>query len=216
MAFENSAEGRGKLPTAIRHLMERNDVILSTTASPRSPAPRPRTSAPTTSRGSQQFRKAYESKINVVLAEDMPWEHSADGLIKHLVHEKLNTREMCVEAYMQFLKPGEKSGIHRHMWEELIFVVEGSGYDLHWDLKWDCLEAFQWEWAPEPKAYSWKRGDYIYIPPFTNHQHVAGDHEDCRLIVMSNRIVKEMGFNWFDQVENASGYDAAMKNGGGR
>ena len=46
------------------------------------------------------------------------------------------------------------------MWEELIFVVEGSGYDLHWDLKWDCLEAFKWEWAPEPKAYSWKRGDF--------------------------------------------------------
>ena len=98
-------------------------------------------------RQSLEFRKQYESRTNVVLAEDMPWEHSADGLIKHLVHEKLNTREMCVEAYMQFLKPGEKSGIHRHMWEELIFVVEGSGYDLHWDLKWDCLEAFQWEWA---------------------------------------------------------------------
>ncbi len=165
---------------------------------------------------SQEFRKAYESKTNVVLAEDMPWEHSADGLIKHLVHEKLNTREMCVEAYMQFLKPGEKSGIHRHMWEELIFVVEGSGYDLHWDLKWDCLEAFQWEWAPEPKAYSWKRGDYIYIPPFTNHQHVAGDHEDCRLIVMSNRIVKEMGFDWFDQVANAPGFDALKANGSGQ
>ena len=70
--------------------------------------------------------------------------------------------------------------------------------------------------AAEPKAYSWKRGDYIYIPPFTNHQHVAGDHEDCRLIVMSNRITKEMGFDWFDQVEAAAGYDAAMKNGGER
>ena len=101
------------------------------------------------------------------------------------------------------------------MWEEIIFVAEGSGYDLHWDLKWDCLEAFQWEWAAEPKAYSWKRGDYIYIPPFTNHQHVAGDHEECRLIVMSNRITKEMGFDWFDQVANAPGFDAAMKNGGG-
>jgi quercetin dioxygenase-like cupin family protein len=163
---------------------------------------------------SQEFRKAYESKSNVVLAEDMPWEHCADGLIKHLVHEKLNTREMCVEAYMQFLKPGEKSGVHRHMWEEIIFVVEGSGYDLHWDLKWDCLEAFQWEWAAEPKAYSWKRGDYIYIPPFTNHQHVAGDHEDCRLIVMSNRIVKEMGFDWFDQVANAPSFDALKPDSG--
>jgi quercetin dioxygenase-like cupin family protein len=161
---------------------------------------------------SQEFRKEYEGKLNVVLAEDMPWEHSADGLIKHLVHHKLNTREMCVEAYMQFLKAGEKSGIHRHMWEELVFVVEGSGHDLHWDLKWDCLDAFQWEWQPEPKKFSWKRGDYIYIPPFTNHQHVA-DGEECRLIVMSNRITKAMGFDWFDQVENAAAFEAMVQNG---
>jgi quercetin dioxygenase-like cupin family protein len=155
---------------------------------------------------SAEFRKAYEARLNVVTAEEMPWERSADGLIKHLVHHKMNTRECCVEAYMQFLKPGEKSGIHRHMWEEIIFVAEGSGYDLHWDLKWDCLEAFQWEWAAEPRAFAWKRGDYIYIPPFTNHQHIAGDKDECRLIVISNRITKEMGFDWFDQVERAPEY----------
>ena len=55
---------------------------------------------------------------------------------------------------MQFLKPGETSGKHRHMWEELIFVAEGSGHDLHWDLKFDCLDQFEWDWAAEPKAYS--------------------------------------------------------------
>ena len=166
-------------------------------------------------KASADFRQAYESKLNVVKAEDMPWEKCPDGLIKHLVHNKLNTREMCVEAYMQFLKGGEKSGRHRHMWEEIIFVAEGSGYDLHWDLKFDCLEAFEWEWAPEPKAYGWKQGDFIYIPPFTEHQHVAADNAECRLIVMSNRITKEMGFDWFDQVENAPGFETMM-NGGGR
>ena len=153
---------------------------------------------------SQDFRKQYESRTNVVLAEDMPWENCADGLIKHLVHEKLNTREMCVEAYMQFLKPGEKSGIHRHMWEELIFVVEGAGYDLHWDMKFDCLDAFKWEWLEVPKKFEWKQGDYIYVPPFTNHQHFAT--AEARLIVMSNRMIKEMGFDWLDQLENAPGF----------
>jgi quercetin dioxygenase-like cupin family protein len=155
---------------------------------------------------SEDFRRTYETRFNVVKAADMPWERSPDGLIKHLVHHKLNTRECCVEAYMQFLKPGERSGKHRHMWEELIFVVEGSGYDLHWDMKFDCLDAFKWEWAEEPRKFEWKRGDYIYIPPFTTHQHFAGADEDVRLIMMSNRIVKEMGFDWFDQVEKAPGY----------
>src|SRR5215470_5085253 len=105
---------------------------------------------------SQDFRKQYETRTNVVKAEEMPWERCPDGLIKHLVHHRLNTRECCVEAYMQFLKAGE-----------------GSGYDLHWDMKFDCLEAFKWEWAEVPKKFEWKEGDYIYIPPFTTHQHFA-------------------------------------------
>ena len=45
---------------------------------------------------SQDFRTRYETLANVVKAEDMPWERSADGLIKHLVHHRLNTRECCV------------------------------------------------------------------------------------------------------------------------
>ncbi len=53
-------------------------------------------------------------------------------------------------------------------------MVEGSGYDLHWDMKFDCLDAFKWEWAEVPQAsFEWKRGDFIYIPPFTTHQHFA-------------------------------------------
>src|SRR5204862_8208388 len=114
---------------------------------------------------SREVRERYASLPNVVTAEKMPWERSPDGLIKNLVHHRLDTRECCVEAYMQFLEPGERSGKHRHMWEEVIFVVEGCGYDLHWDMKFECLDAFQWEWAEVPKKFEWTRGDYIYIPP---------------------------------------------------
>ena len=82
---------------------------------------------------SEKFREEYAKLPNVIKAEDMPWERSPDGLIKHLVNKKMQTRECCMEAYMQFLNNGERSGKHRHMWEELIFVVEGSGL-LHCDL----------------------------------------------------------------------------------
>jgi quercetin dioxygenase-like cupin family protein len=159
--------------------------------------------------GSQAFRQRYETLPNVVKAEDMPWERSPDGLIKHLVHHRMSTRECCVEAYMQFLKSGERSGKHRHMWEEVIFVVEGAGYDLHWDMKFECLDAFQWEWVDVPKKFEWQQGDYIYIPPFTMHQHFAA--AEARLIMMGNRMVKEMGFDWFDLVEAAPGYEPEPK-----
>ncbi len=156
---------------------------------------------------SAEFRRLYEAMRNVVHAEEMPFERSPDGLLKHLCHEKLGTRECCIEAYMQFLAGGGKSGRHRHMWEEVIFVAEGSGHDLHWDLKFDCLDAFQWDWQTEPKRYDWTRGDFIYIPPFTIHQHFnAHAQSEARLIVISNRIVREMGFDWLDQLENAPGF----------
>ena len=39
--------------------------------------------------------------------------------------------------------------------------------------------------GPEPRKFPWKQGDYIYIPPYTNHQHFAT--KETRIIFMSNR-----------------------------
>ena len=156
---------------------------------------------------SDAFRRAYAQAPNVVTPEQMPFERSPDGLIKHLINERMNTREMCIEAYMHFLKAGERSGRHRHMWEEVLFVAEGGGHDLHWDLKFDCADAFDYTWEAEPRRFDWTQGDFIYVPPFTIHQHFsAEDGGEARLIVISNRIVKAMGFDWLDQLENAPGY----------
>jgi gentisate 1,2-dioxygenase len=155
---------------------------------------------------SAEFRRLYEERPNVVAAEDMPFERSPDGLIKHLVNDSMKTRECCVEAYMQFLPPDGRSGKHRHMWEEIIFVAEGSGYDLHWDLKFECQEKFEWDWTAESKRFEWRRGDFIYVPPFTIHQHFNVEATETRLIVISNRMVKEMGFDWLDHLENAPGF----------
>ena len=156
-------------------------------------------------KSSEDFRRLYEQAANVVSAEDMPFEHSPDGLLKHIVNERMNTRECCVDAYMRFLEPGGKSGKHRHMWEEIIFVAEGSGYDLHWDLKFDCIDEYSWDWEQTPRHYEWTRGDFIYVPPFTIHQHINSGAGEARLIVISNRIIKAMGFNWLDQLERAGG-----------
>ena len=151
-------------------------------------------------------RQRYEQAANVITAEQMPFENSPEGLIKHLVNERLASKECCVEAYMQFLPPQGRSGRHRHMWEEVLFVLEGNGHDLHWDLKFDCIEKFEYEWEPVPQRHDWQRGDFIYVPPFSIHQHHNDSHDEARLIVISNRIVKTMGFDWLDQLEHAPGF----------
>ena len=47
----------------------------------------------------QPARNVKRKKI--VHPEDMPWEMSPQGLLKHLLNEKMNTRMETVDAYMQ-------------------------------------------------------------------------------------------------------------------
>ena len=158
-------------------------------------------------KASEKFREDYAGRLNVVKASQMPFERSPDGLIKHIVNERLATKECCIEVYMQFLAPGKASGKHRHLSEEIVFVVEGRGYDLHWDVKFDCQEEFDWDWEQEPRRFEWERGDFVYIPPYCIHQHVNADpNSEARIIIMNNKIIKDMGFDWFEQVENAEGF----------
>ena len=158
-------------------------------------------------KASQEFRKEYDGRMNVVKSADMPMERSPDGLIKWIINEKMDTKECCLDIYMQFLPPGKASGKHRHLSEEVFFVVEGSGYDLHWDVKFDCHDKMEFEWAKEPQKFEWKMGDFVYIPPYCAHKHFNSDPKhEARIIVINSRIVKPMGFDWFEQLENAEGY----------
>ena len=67
---------------------------------------------------SKQFRAEYKNRAGVVKAADMPMESTADGLIKHIIHEGLNTTECCIDIYMQFLPPNGATGVSRHLSEE--------------------------------------------------------------------------------------------------
>ena len=86
-------------------------------------------------------------------------------------------------------------------------TVEGNGYDLHWDVRFDCNHEMEFSWEEEPKRFEWSQGDFVYIPPYCTHKHFNSDPKhEARIIVINSRIVKAMGFNWFDQIENAEGY----------
>lgn len=156
---------------------------------------------------SARFREDYKKRKAVIKAEEMPWENSPQGLIKHVVNEKMNTRECALDMYMQFLPPGGRSGKHRHLAEEVFYVLEGKGYDLHWDVKFDCGDEYSWDWETEPKRFDWEEGDFVYIPPYTTHQHFNADPEKpARLLSATNRIIKALGLDWLDQVEPAPDY----------
>src|SRR5579862_5544290 len=100
-------------------------------------------------------RMVYRKKI--VHPDEMPWEMSRQGLLKHLLNEQMNTRMETVDAYMQVIPPGSRSGKHRHLAEECLYVVEGHGYDLHQDCDVEITDTYTWKPRPRSSATSGKR-----------------------------------------------------------
>src|SRR6267154_4279999 len=151
-------------------------------------------------------RNAKRKKI--VHTDEMPWEMSRQGLLKHLLNAQMNTRMETVDAYMQIIPPGSRSGRHRHLAEECLYVVEGRGYDLHQDCDVEITDTYTWKPQAEIKRYEWEAGDVIYVPPCTIHQHFNADPEKpVRLISAINRIYKYCGLNDLEQIEDAPEYD---------
>jgi quercetin dioxygenase-like cupin family protein len=150
-------------------------------------------------------RNAKRKKI--LHPEDMPWELSPQGLLKHLLNEGMNTRMETLDAYMLIIAPGSRSGKHRQLAEECLYVLEGRGYDLHQDCDVEITDTYHWKPQDEVKRYEWEAGDVIYIPPNTIQQHFNADPErPVRLISVINRIYQACGLNDLEQLENAPEY----------
>ena len=157
---------------------------------------------------SKAFRREYRKRTRVVKSQDMPMERTSDGLIKHIVNEGMNTAECCIDVYMQFIPANGATGTSRHLSEEVAFVIEGRGYDLHYDVSFKCEDEFIWEWDTTPRKFEWGPGDYIYIPPYCAHKRFNVEPEnEARVVVINNRMLKPMGFHWFDQLEPAAGFE---------
>lgn len=155
-------------------------------------------------------RNARRRKI--VNPGDMPWEMARQGILKHLINEQMNTRMETVDAYMQVIPPGSRSGKHRHLAEECLYVLEGRGYDLHQDCDVEITDDYHWKPQDEVKRFEWEAGDVVYVPPNTIHQHFNSDPgRPARLISSINRIFKQCGLNDLEQIEDAPEYEAGLE-----
>lgn len=152
------------------------------------------------------------ARKKIITPEEMPWENAPQGLLKHLVNDTMNARVETVDVYMQIIPPGSKSGRHRHLAEEALYVLEGRGYDIHVDCDVEITDTYHWRPQDEEKRFEWEAGDMIYIPPNTIHQHFNSDPErPARLVSATNRIFKWSGLNDLEQIENAPEYEPGAK-----
>lgn len=137
-------------------------------------------------------RLADENRIEresprVIRAADRAWEDTRQGKIKFYLSRWSEAAARGLDLMAQEIAPGERSGAHRHIFEELLLVVDGRGYDLHEDTR-----------------HPWEAGDLICVPPMIVHQHVNDGADAARLVSVWPQQPGHELLGGVEQIEKAS------------
>lgn len=146
----------------------------------------------------------------VIKSTDTPWQVTPHGKIRLLADETVPLRIKLTDAYLQEIAGGGRSGKRWQMADEVFYVLEGSGYDLHWEVAAEITDQYYARIAKEPTRWDWRAGDVVWIPQNTVHQHFNADpSKPAKLIAASSRLYKMLGYRRPEQLKNAPEYDAA-------
>jgi quercetin dioxygenase-like cupin family protein len=75
-----------------------------------------------------------------------------------------------ISVTVGILEPGQTTSRHRHTYETILYVLEGSGHTVI-----------------EGRTVEWKAGDAVYIPVWAWHQHTnASATSRCRYLACEN------------------------------
>jgi gentisate 1,2-dioxygenase len=127
---------------------------------------------------------------HVVHGKDRPWEDTRMGRIKYLAHPNVPSGLQMYDAFIQEIPPGGRSGMHRHVGEEVHKILEGKGYDIHDGVRWD-----------------WEAEDIVCIPINTVHQHFNADPKrPARFFSQQSRLYHYVGHGGIEHMEDAPEY----------
>jgi gentisate 1,2-dioxygenase len=123
----------------------------------------------------------------LIAGRDLVFEKTPMGRIALAVDPKRGCYVKTVSSLIAEILPREKSGAHRHVYEEINYVLAGRGYSII-----------------EDRRYDWRAGDALSIPIFAWHQHFNTGDEPARFLVHTNRIAMEnLGYAVTQQGEAA-------------
>jgi quercetin dioxygenase-like cupin family protein len=134
-------------------------------------------------------RELHEQTPRVVRGAEQPWEDTRQGRLRYYLTAWLSIAGQDLELASYQIAPGHRSGRHRHVAEELLLVVEGSGHDLH-----------------DGSEHAWEAGDLICVPAMTEHQHVNhGDGPATLVSVWTHHPTNEF-LGGVEHLEDASSW----------
>lgn len=106
-----------------------------------------------------------EASPRVFAGAEREFEDTRQGHLRYFIDNWAGLHGQDLDVAEYEIGAGHHTGKHRHIAEELLYVVSGSGHDVHDD-----------------SEHPWKAGDLICIPPMVEHQHFNDGPEPARLI----------------------------------
>lgn len=157
---------------------------------------------------SQLWTPGVDKRRKVVKPSTTPWQLTRLGRVRTLSAPGDDVRTFSVDAFVLEIPAGSRSGKRWHMADEVLYVLEGSGYSLHWEVEAEIAEKYHARIAKEPTRHEFKAGDTLYVPHNTVAQHFSADGQPLSLISGQNRLFKQLGYDNVVFLENAPEYDA--------
>jgi len=105
----------------------------------------------------QKASRTYKGKL-ILKKRDIQWHVSPQGRNAAVVDATSGLEAKTFGMVLTEIPPGAQSGLHRHTFEAVAYVLEGEGYDLIGEERVD-----------------WEAGDLFYMPPNVTHRHVNKD-----------------------------------------
>jgi quercetin dioxygenase-like cupin family protein len=158
---------------------------------------------------SQLWTPRVEQRMKVVKPADTEWRTTQLGRVRVLSSpQRTDVRTFSVDAFELEVPAGSRSGRRWHMADEVLYVLSGSGYSLHWDVTAEIAEKYYARIATEPTRHEIQAGDVLYVPQNTVAQHFSADGQPLRLLSGQNRLFKQLGYDSVRYLEDAPEYAA--------
>ncbi|SRR5581483_1590221 len=120
---------------------------------------------------------------------DVAWEKTRHGKLKFYISRWTKVAAQALDLMALEIEPGGSSGEHRHIFEELLLVLEGQGHDMQ-----------------EGTRQAWSAGDLICIPPMTAHQHFNDGDKPAKLISVWSRQLGHEFLGGIEHIKDSSSW----------
>ncbi len=123
----------------------------------------------------------------LVKGSELKFEPTAMGNLAYVVDSRIGFHAKALATVVAEIPPGKRSGAHRHLYDEIDYVLAGKGR---------CIV--------DDQAFEIKKGDTLAIPVFGWHQYFNAGDEPLRILAHSTRpTLENLGLVLTHQGEHA-------------